>query len=291
MHQQDSLRILLGEFEEYNVIYEVLNLRDKPVNGFMPTITIYSTYDSMYKCGYLDKPRKTPAVVICPGGGYNSCSPREAEPIAMQFCAAGMKAFVVDYCTKPIRYPEPLIDLSNAVKLIRKNADAWNVDPDKILVAGFSAGGHLAACLGTLWNTDPYIKAEDASNKPNAMILGYPVIEWRKNGHIGSFYNFLGEGLPEREYEKFSLEKRVTKDTPPTFLWHTFSDSIVPVENSMDFAYALRENGIPFELHIFPEGDHGMSCANEETSMRLVPHISSWINAAREWVNIVFGKE
>ncbi len=273
------------------MIYEVINLRDEPVNGFMPTLTVYSTYDSLYENGDIDKPRKTPAVVICPGGAYVGCSPREAEPIAIQFCAAGFKAFVLDYCVAPVRYPESLIDLSNAVKCVRRYADKWNVDEDKIAVIGFSAGGHLAASLGTLWNTEPAIKTEDKCNKPNALILGYPVIEWGEKGHKGSFYHLLGEDLDESEYEKLSLEKRISQDTPPTFLWHTFSDPIVPVENSMDFAYALRENGIPFELHIFPEGDHGVALGNMETNNCNLPHQASWMKLACEWINVVFGKE
>ncbi len=270
------------------MINVTVNLRENSIDGFMPTLTTYIPYDSIAMQTEGMKPRKRAAVVICPGGGYSMCSPREAEPIALHFCNAGFSAFVVDYCVKPIKYPEALTDVSNAIKLIRQNAEEWAIDADKIAVCGFSAGGHLAASIGTLWNAEDRVKCRNEENKPNALILSYPVIMWGDKAHKGSFYNLLGEGLTNEEYSKLSLDKRVSKDTPPTFLWHTFEDEAVPVENSLAFAGALRANDVPFELHIYPKGGHGYSLATKEVSYNPDSHIASWIKFAVEWLNELF---
>lgn len=270
------------------MINKVLNLREKEYNGFMPTLTTYVLYDALSKQSPNRAPKNRGAVIICPGGAYGYCSPREAEPIAMRFCAAGFQTFVLDYCIAPARYPESLCDLSNAVKLVRENAAEWNVDPDKIAVCGFSAGGHLAASLSTLWNSEEVIRCKNGENRPNASILCYPVILWGDKANKGSFYNLLGENLADEEYAKLSLEKHVSSDTPPTFLWHTFSDGSVPVENSLCYAAALREYNIPFEMHIYPFGDHGLSLANLEVCDSIDPHVGTWIDLACEWLKVTF---
>ena len=270
------------------MINKTINLRKEPINGFMPTMTTYVQYDSLYNQNSTKAPRKRGAVVICPGGGYAFCSPREAEPIALQFCAAGFQAFVVDYCVEPAKYPESLRDVSEAVKLVRTNADEWDVDPDKIAVCGFSAGGHLAASLATLWNSEEAIKCKNEENKPNAAVLCYPVLIWGDKAHKGSFYNLMGKDLSDEEYNRLSLEKRITADTPQTFLWHTFEDGAVPVENSLKFAEELRRNDIPFEMHIYPFGCHGLSLATPEVGDTDDPHVASWIRMACEWLKTVF---
>ncbi len=266
-----------------------INLREKDINGYMPTLTTYIPYDSLaVQRNDAVNSRKRAAILICPGGGYSGCSPREAEPIALHFCNAGFSAFVLDYCVAPNRYPEGLKDVSNAIKIIRENAEEWAIDSDKIVVCGFSAGGHLAASIGTLWNTESEIKCENGENKPNALILAYPVIMWGDKAHKGSFYNLLGENLEDSEYDKMSLEKRVNKDTPPSFIWHTFEDNVVPVENALSFANALRQNDIPFELHIYPKGGHGYSLATKEVSDSPNLHIAGWAGLAVEWLNDLF---
>lgn len=270
------------------MINKVINLREKEINGFMPTLTTYVMYDPLSVRYSTCPPRKRGAVVICPGGGYSGCSPREAEPIAMRFCAAGFQAFVLDYSVYPAKYPEALRDLSEAMKIIRKNADEWDVDTDKIAVCGFSAGGHLAASLSTLWNSEEAIKCENGENRPNASILCYPVILWGDKAHKGSFFNLLGENLSDEEYSRLSLEKRVSADTPPTFLWHTVSDEAVPVENSLSYAAELKKNDIPFEMHIYPYGNHGLSLANLEVGDTVDPHVGTWIDLACEWLKVTF---
>ncbi len=266
--------------------YEVLNLRKEPINGFVPTLTTYILDEIMDS----DSNRKLPAIIVCPGGGYGMCSKREAEIIALQFTAAGYHAFVLDYAVAPDNhYPEPQKNLSDAISLVRKNAEEWRIDKDKIAVIGFSAGGHLAASLATMWNKEP-LKTEDGINKPNAAILSYPVISSVEGvTHEGSMINLCcGDGELR---EKMSLETQVDKDTPPCFIWHTFSDEVVPVENSLRFAAALNKSKIPFEMHIFPNGPHGLSVSNHITAIDEnynIPEVRAWVKLAVDWLNRTF---
>lgn len=239
--------------------------------------------------------KKRGAVLICPGGGYSMTSHREAEPIAMQFNAAGLHAFVVYYSVAPSKHPQPLLDVSRAMCIIRENAEKWNIYTDKIAVCGFSAGGHLAASLGVHWYK-PYIQEAPGilkgMNRPDALILCYPVISSGPFAHKGSFENLLGNNPDKELLNEMSLELQISKKTPPSFLWHTFDDAVVPVENSLLFAQALRKNNIPFEMHIFPEGVHGLSLATDETSEGGMPkndiHVAAWMRLCTEWLRNLF---
>lgn len=237
--------------------------------------------------------KKRPAVLICPGGGYGYTSPREAEPIAMQFNAAGYHALVLYYSVAPNRHPQPLMDLSRAMCIIRDNAEMWKVLSEKIAVCGFSAGGHLAASLGVYWD-QPYLNIpgiEIGMNCPNALILSYPVISSGEFAHRGSFSNLLGLECSGEKLHEMSLEYHISAKTPPTFIWHTFADKSVPLENTLLFAQSLRKCNIPFEMHIFPEGPHGLSLANEETATEntgVHPHVASWIRLCIEWLDRIF---
>ena len=177
--------------------------------------------------------RKRPTVVICPGGGYQGTADREAEGVAFKFIAADCNAVVVRYSCAPARFPCQLMELAWVVSKIRENAEEWNVNPDKISVMGFSAGGHLAASYGTLWNRDfikEYFGFENGENKPNGMILCYPVITSGEKAHRGSIDNLLGDKKDDPEMlELVSCEKQVNEDTPKAFIWHTFEDNGVPV--------------------------------------------------------------
>lgn len=232
---------------------------------------------------------KRPAVIVCPGGGYAGVSGREAEPIAMRYCAAGMHSFILDYSVKPTGWPAAVCELSKAMAYVRSIADEHGIDKDRIYVCGFSAGGHLAASLGVYW-TDETVKqfsgVSGEENKPNGMILAYPVITGKPGKeHEGSRLNFMAGRDEVRE--RFSLEDHVTQDTPKTFLWHTYEDGSVPVANSMLFANALLEQGIEYELHIYPKGGHGLSLGDETTSTgadQLVPHLRGWMDLSIEWV-------
>ena len=237
-----------------------------------------------------------PAVIIYPGGGYQHLSAREAEPIAMAFAAKGYQTFILYYSLSPARYPLPLIEGARAVSLVREHAAEWKVDPEKIAVCGFSAGAHAAALITCLWEDDEVKKAglDPALCRPDASVLGYPVITGREGHcHDGSFRNLLGEECDGRRYE-FSLENRVNDRMPPVFLWHTASDQAVPVESSLWFAEALVDAGVPFELHVFPEGPQGLSLANRRTSggkpEKENKTDAQWIDLCTDWLGRTFGE-
>lgn len=234
--------------------------------GFEPYLTTYllDNYEEV------DSNRKRPLVLICPGGAYEYLSPREAEPIALRMNALGFHAAVVTYTAKPKQFPVAACDLAEAVYYARSHADEWHILADRIVVCGFSAGGHLAATLGCYWNSPvllnflPY-KPQDI--QPNALLLSYPVITSDERFcHEGSIVNVMGSNCIDRSI--VSLEKHVSKTVPETFIWHTFADQAVPVENSLLFADALRKAGVPFEYHLFARGSHGLALATEETSAR-----------------------
>lgn len=215
------------------------------------------------------KGRKRPAIVVIPGGGYSMRSDREAEPIALQFIAEDMAAFVLHYSVKEdCGFPRCLFEALTAIKTIREHAEEWNIDTEKIGVIGFSAGGHLAASVGAFWNHDFVKEAFDCNDlvKPNAAILSYPVISSGPLAHRGSFNNLVGSDATQERLDFVSIEKQVTGNYPPTFLWHTATDQVVPVENSLMMATALSKANVPFELHIFPTGVHGLALCDERTT-------------------------
>lgn len=232
------------------------------------------------------------AIVICPGGGYCFTSDREAEPIATQFAAAGYHAFVVNYSVAPNRYPQALFDLTRAVCIVREHAEEWRVDPERIMVGGFSAGGHLAASLGVFWNR-PFLQTlprmQPGKNRPNALMLAYPVITSGEWAHTGSFDTLLGSCEDSPLRREMALETQVGSHTPPAFLWHTFDDGGVPVQNSLLFASALAAHSVPFELHIYPHGEHGLSLATKEVCEEESPHVATWVGLCLRWMRWVFG--
>lgn len=227
--------------------------------------------------------RLRPLVVVCPGGGYQMTADREAEPIAMQLNAMGMHVLLLRYSVAPARFPVALTQLAKCVALARDNAGDWRVDPAKVYVMGFSAGGHLAGSLGTLWNKGAIdIGREPADYRPDGMVLCYPVISSGECRHAGSFQNLCGEDEALRR--AMSLETRVDAETPRCFLWHTQEDDGVPVENSLLMAGALRKHGVPFELHVYEKGRHGLSLNNAEIGDPAVPNVAGWIGLAGEWI-------
>jgi len=260
---------------------------DFDVEGNVATLTTYLLENHEE----IDRNRTRPMVIICPGGGYRFVSEREAEPVAIQLNAMGFHAGVLRYSVFPVKYPTALIQLAKAVAYAREHAVEWNIQSNRVIVAGFSAGGHLAASLGTLWQEnflEDILQMPKENYQPNGMLLSYPVITSGENAHRESFRDLLQDQYDELA-EKTSLEKRVTENTPPTFLWHTFEDSVVPVENALLFTQALNDKKIPFELHIYPRGEHGLSLANEETESKLnsrsvQPECQNWITMAGTWI-------
>lgn len=235
--------------------------------------------------------RRRPAVIVLAGGGYWNLSDREQEPIVMQFLSMGCHAFLLQYSVAPHRFPVSLQELAFAVAEVRDHADQWKIDPDGILVCGFSAGGHLACSLGTFWNNPIAYEAIGKTPqqiRPNGLILGYPVITTGPFCHPRSIEKLLGEKPDSKQLEVVSLERQVTKDMPPVFVWHTVSDMAVPVENSLLLAAALCSQNISCELHLFPSGGHGLALSNRETggtdSERLEPCCQIWILLVHTWI-------
>ena len=239
------------------------------------------------------------AILVIPGGGYaHVCSDREGEPIALAFAGKGYNAFVLNYSTgEKAKFPRPLIDASLAVTYIKRHSEEFNINPDRVFVTGFSAGGHLTAMLGTMWNHEEVYKNTDiryGENKPAGMMPIYPVITASENEcHMGSFLNLTGSQNPSKEeLEYFSLENRVSDETVPAYIASTASDDLVPVQSSLYLATALAKNKIPFELHIYPQGPHGLALGNEITSKGSptmeFPRYARWVDDACAWVKDMF---
>lgn len=225
------------------------------------------------------------AVVICPGGGYGGLAmDHEGYQFAQWFNSLGIAAFICDYRHRGKGYghPAPLEDAQRAIRTVRARANEWKVDPKKIGIIGFSAGGHLASTTGTHFDAgDP--KAEDpiqrVSSRPDFMILCYPVIAFDEPyAHRGSQKNLLGDNASADLVRSLSNEKQVKPDTPPTFLVHTDQDTGVPPENSVMFYLALRRAGVPAEMHIYRVGPHGVGLA------RTIPGTSNWPKQCEAWL-------
>ncbi|MBI9051892.1 MAG: alpha/beta hydrolase [Anaerolineaceae bacterium] len=270
------------------------------------SIDIWEGFDFVSKSTVNPRPKLTTyilsgekvrgAVLILPGGSYEFTSPREAEPVALQYTAAGYNAFVLEYSVAPNRFPQALQDTCRALTMIRQHAADWHTDADKIAVCGFSAGGHLAASHAVFWNRPELFSTAGLNNKsvkPNALILAYPVITSGEFRHDGSIQNLLGADVSPEMLEMISLENQVSACTPPTFIWHTFEDEGVPLENSLLYASALRKHNIPFELHIYPQGSHGLSLASKETANEMHianSHIATWLELSIEWLKLTFNE-
>ena len=243
-----------------------------------------------------DTPRLTPylaggdgpraCIVVCPGGGYAHRADHEGEPVARWLNSIGVSACVLDYRVRPYRHPIPLGDAQRAIRLVRHRSKEWRIDPKRVGILGFSAGGHLAGSATTLFDDgDP--QASDPidrhSCRPDAAILCYPVLTFGEFRHDGSMRNLLGPEPDPALRRQLSLETRVTDRTPPVFLWHTSDDRVVPVENSLLFAMALRKHKVPFALHVFPHGPHGMGLATGGRG-KAAPEVRQWTTLAAAWL-------
>lgn len=242
--------------------------------------------------GEVDKEQTFPCTVICPGGSYWWCSEREAEPVALKMVGNGIAAAVVNYACDYQHYPLQLLEILAAITYVRRNSKEFHIDPEKIAVMGFSAGGHVACTAGLFWQEELAEKAlgiEHGEDKPNGMILCYPVITSGKYTHEGSMKCLLGDDPDPALLEKMSLENQVTENAPHTFIWHTSEDGLVPLENSLYIAQALHEKGKDVEMHIYPRGGHGLSICDETVTKQedmsdTIKYCSDWVPHCIKWI-------
>lgn len=224
------------------------------------------------------------AIIICPGGGYQHLADHEGRPVAEWLNTLGITAFVLKYRLGPkYHHPTQLQDAARAMRTVRSRAAEWGVDPKRIGILGFSAGGHLASTLGTHFDSgkpDSSDPVERASSRPDLMILIYPVITMRGLTHSGSKTNLIGKEPSPELVALLSNEEQVTKETPPAFLVHTMNDAAVPVENSINFAMALRKAGVPFEFHLYERGPHGFGLAQKD------PILATWPGRCADWLGL-----
>lgn len=216
------------------------------------------------------------AVLVCPGGGYRYKAEHEGTPVAQMMNDAGISAFVLDYRVAPCDYRAPVNDALRAIRLMRY------LGYEKIAILGFSAGGHVACCAVVHW-PDSFLDSNDPvdqfSSRPDGLISCYSVVSMTEYAHQGSVQQLLGNEWKNRELQEyFSAQLHVTKDTPPAFIWHTSADGSVPVENSLMLASAYAKNGVPFEIHVFPGGHHGMGLASNDAV------VSGWASLCTQWI-------
>lgn len=238
-----------------------------------PSLTLYRAEGKPTGAGF----------IVCPGGGYAGLAPHEGEPIARWLNSLGITAGVLRYRLGP-RYHHPieLGDAQRAIRTMRSRAAEWGIDPNRIGILGFSAGGHLASSAATHFDSGEPSAADPvdrAGCRPDLAVLVYPVVTMSEPfTHLGSRQNLLGDHPSGELIDLLSNEKQVTKQTPPCFLMHTADDEAVPVENSLMFAAALRTAGVPFEIHVYEHGPHGVGLAAND------PALSSWPGRCADWL-------
>lgn len=260
------------------MIYKKISLEKCRENAYLEVFAAEKTGDYVQK-----------AILVIPGGGYNQvCSEREGEPIALAFMARGYNAFVLHYSAGKSVFPTHLIEASAAMKHIKDNADTYNIDPENVFTVGFSAGGHLAASLGTMWDRKEIydvLNMPYAYNKPKGMMLIYPVIS--SEYHKESFYDLLGEDKTDEKLKMCSIENCVNENSSPAYILHTSNDEVVDVKNSLVLANALADKHIEFEMHIYPDAPHGVALGNEITKCGVEKWcnsaIAKWVDNAVEW--------
>lgn len=243
----------------------------------------------------IDLERKAPAMLVIPGGGYYMVSDREGEPVAMRYLALGFNAFVLDYSVaedSALKYPYQIAEAAMAMEYLRINAENLNIDPEKIAAVGFSAGGHLCAMLGSFHNCPETgrVFKPTVCVKPNAVVLGYPVISSDISfAHIGSFINLCGEENKEL-MKKVDVLNLIDENSAPAFIWSTFNDNVVPCQNAIEAALKYKESGVPVSLHVFGKGEHGLSVADatvykaDKALKEMSVSVPEWVRLSVEWL-------
>jgi acetyl esterase/lipase len=242
-----------------------------------------SAFLTIYPAPHASASAPAPVIIICPGGGYCTLADHEGTAIVQWALSLGFAAALLHYRHSPHhRHPAPLADADRAIRTVRAEAGASHIDPNHVAIIGFSAGGHLVSTISTHFSAgDPHSSDPLArhSSRPDAAILCYPVIALTGElAERGSAKNLLGERVTGPLAEALSTHTKVTPQTPPTFLFHTVEDAPVPMENSLLYAAALRKNGVPFELHLYEKGQHGVGLAKED------PVLQTWPDLCVRWL-------
>lgn len=298
---------------------------------YTKTVTLYEDREDVLLTSYiigesgeLHDQGKRPAILICPGGAYISCSDREAEPVALKFASMGYHAFVLRYSTydergkdivpiggtvklkKKIQHPQPMRDIGSAMVCIGSHAEEWMVDEKKIVVCGFSAGAHNAAMYSVYWNAPvmtEYLGADAETIRPAATILGYTLSDYMYSKEragddplfSASNTGFLGTPNPSDELlDEVSPARHVSENTPPMFLWATCADDLVPVQHTIRMAHALADKKIPFEMHVFENGPHGLSVATQAAAAaksQINKDVAKWTELVDAWLEKRFALE
>lgn len=252
--------------------------------GSVATVEVYVQEDTVQKGN--SSPKR--GMVICPGSAYLWCARIETEGVAMKLLAMDFNVFVITYSCSPLHYPLQLLEVAALYDLLDKNSKEWNIDIEKVGILGFSAGGHLAAHYSNQYNCAEITSRVNTVHKPWMSVLCYPVLSADpKIRHQGSFEHLLGHTPSDEEVEKFSCENMVSADTPQTFLWHTVGDQSVPVKNSLRYAEALSDYGIPYTLHVYPFGKHGLSTVDKMTQESVddkAAYAHDWLSQFEKWL-------
>lgn len=237
---------------------------------------------NVMKTYLVDTDKPLPCVIVFPGGGYRARAPHEGAPFAEYFQSQGLHAVVVEYRVSPNQHPAPIADAYRAIRTVRHHAKEWKVDPNKIVVCGSSAGGHLAASTILFPQTYPEAPTDEIDLfdcRPNGAVLAYAVTNVGVEiGHVGTGLRLLGEERYLKHGNDVCLCRYVTESTPPMFMFHTSDDQTVNVKNSLELGAALRDHNVPFEMHIFPHGVHGVGIAEND------PVMHQWIRMAADWI-------
>ena len=254
-----------------------------------PTLTTYLPYNQA-EMGWENE--KYPAELVCPGGGYSWCSTREDEPVALKLLSWGYRVFILNYSCAPCHFPAQLCEVAAALDLIHTNADMWHIDVSRIAIIGFSAGGHLAGHYSNCYDCNEVRALFPDSKGVAASVLCYPVISAEAAyRHEGTIQNVSGHiQITDADIDKFSLDRLVSENAPPTFIWHTAEDDVVPVTNSILYAQALAQHKVPFDLHIFAHGQHGLSTVDELTCDELdskTKLAGKWLPTLKEWLKVM----
>lgn len=234
-------------------------------------------------------PQKRPAIIILPGGGYSYCSEREGEPVAYPFLSAGYDVFILFYRTgEKSAWPAPLEDAARAIWTVRQHAEEWGIDPTKIAMGGFSAGGNLSSILGTQWHRgiEEQLSIPHGGSRPDALVLAYALVETNEHAPSNTKVGVLLRNRPD----EMNSACHVDAHTPPSFIWHTLNDEKVPAKNALLFAEKCLEHHVPFELHVFEQGQHGLSLNTDLTAYKLEHpvNVDLWVTCCINWLDQLF---